>query len=87
MHLLSLPHIESMKLDELIIASPDVGGSKRANTYAKYLNAPMVICHKHRAKANEVSEMRVIGDVKGKRMSSLLTIWLTPLELLQLQLI
>ncbi|MBP8849969.1 MAG: ribose-phosphate pyrophosphokinase [Breznakibacter sp.] len=63
-----LPHIESMKLDELIIASPDVGGSKRANTYAKYLNAPMVICHKHRAKANEVSEMRVIGDVKGKNV-------------------
>ena len=63
-----LPHIQAMNLDNLVIASPDVGGSKRANTYAKYLDAPMVICHKHRAKANEVSEMRVIGDVAGKNV-------------------
>ncbi len=45
-----------------------MGGSKRANTYAKFLDVPMVICHKHRAKANEVSEMRVIGDVAGKNV-------------------
>ncbi|WP_066630432.1 ribose-phosphate pyrophosphokinase [Labilibacter marinus] len=63
-----LPHIKSMNLDNLVIASPDVGGSKRANTYAKFLGAPMVICHKSRAKANVVSEMRIIGDVKGKNV-------------------
>ena len=63
-----LPHIKSMNLDNLVIASPDVGGSKRANTYAKFLGTPMVICHKSRAKANVVSEMRIIGDVKGKNV-------------------
>ncbi len=63
-----LPHIKSLNLDDLVIASPDVGGSKRANTYAKFLGTPMVICHKTRAKANVVSEMRIIGDVKGKNV-------------------
>ena len=50
------------------IASPDVGGSKRANSYSKYLGCPMVICHKSREKANVVSEMTIIGDVKGKNV-------------------
>ena len=63
-----LPHIKSLNLDNLVIASPDVGGSKRANTYAKHLNTPMVICHKQRSKANEIDEMRIIGDVKGKNV-------------------
>ncbi|TRX72155.1 ribose-phosphate pyrophosphokinase [Carboxylicivirga sp. M1479] len=63
-----VPHIKHMNLDDLIIASPDVGGTKRANTYAKFLETPMVICHKHRSKANVVDEMRVIGDVKGKNV-------------------
>ncbi len=63
-----LPFIKKQNLDNLIIASPDVGGSKRANTYAKYMNTPMVICHKQRAKANEIEEMRIIGDVKGKNV-------------------
>jgi len=63
-----LPFIRQQKLDNLVIASPDVGGSKRANTYAKYLETPMVICHKQRAKPNEIGEMRVIGDVKGKNV-------------------
>ncbi len=63
-----LPYIRQQKLDNLVIASPDVGGSKRANTYAKYLETPMVICHKQRAKPNEIGEMRVIGDVKGKNV-------------------
>lgn len=57
--------IKNMNLPNLIIATPDVGGTKRANTYAKYLNVPMVICYKLRKKANEISEMRIIGDVKG----------------------
>ena len=50
-------------MDNLVIATPDVGGTKRANTYAKFLNVPMVICYKLRKKANEVSEMQIIGDV------------------------
>lgn len=57
---------ENMDLDNAVIATPDVGGSKRANTYAKYLGVPMVICHKSRLRANEVGEMRIIGDVEGK---------------------
>lgn len=63
-----IPYIEQLALDNLVIASPDVGGSKRANSYAKFLGVPMVICHKSRIKANEVHEMRIIGDVKGKNV-------------------
>ena len=59
-----LPYIQSLKLDNLVMASPDVGGSKRVNTFAKYLGVPMVLCHKSRTKANEVAEMTIIGDVK-----------------------
>ncbi|MCL3778994.1 ribose-phosphate pyrophosphokinase [Prolixibacteraceae bacterium JC049] len=61
-----IPFIKKMGLENLVIASPDVGGSKRANTYAKMLEADMVICHKTRSKANVVGNMTVIGDVKGK---------------------
>ncbi|MDR1679301.1 MAG: ribose-phosphate pyrophosphokinase [Prevotellaceae bacterium] len=57
---------ENFDLENLIIASPDVGGSKRADAYSKYLGLPLVLCHKSREKANVVSEMRVIGDVSGK---------------------
>lgn len=63
-----VPFINSLKLENLVVASPDIGGSKRANTYSKFLQVPMVICHKYREKANEVSEMTVIGDVKGKNV-------------------
>ncbi|TAJ13422.1 ribose-phosphate pyrophosphokinase [Marinilabiliaceae bacterium JC017] len=63
-----IPHIQQLNLDNLVIASPDVGGTKRANTYAKFLKTPMVICHKHRAKANVIEEMRIIGDVKDKNV-------------------
>ncbi len=63
---LFVPFIEKMGLDNLVIASPDVGGTKRANTYAKMLETDMVICHKTRAKANEVHNMTVIGDVLNK---------------------
>lgn len=59
-------YIESIEDKEnLVIATPDVGGSKRASSYAKYFEVPMVICYKLRKKANEVSEMQIIGDVKG----------------------
>lgn len=63
---LFIPFIEKMGLDSLVIASPDVGGTKRANTYAKMLEVDMVICHKTRAKANEIGSMTVIGEVSGK---------------------
>ena len=63
-----LPYIRSLNLDNLCIATPDVGGSKRANTYAKYLHCPLVLCNKSRVKANEVATMQVIGDVKGKNV-------------------
>ena len=53
-------------MKNLIIASPDVGGSKRANAYATYFNCGIVICYKKRKVANEVAEMKIIGDVKGK---------------------
>ena len=57
---------ETMNLENLCIATPDVGGTKRANSYAKHFGVPMVICHKSRLKANVVDEMRIIGDVAGK---------------------
>ena len=63
-----LPYLQSLKLDQLVIASPDVGGSKRANTYAKYLGCPLVLCNKTRARANEVESMQIMGDVKGKNV-------------------
>lgn len=61
---------EMRKLDtsNIIIAAPDVGGAKRANSYAKNLNCGLALCHKHRKKANEIAEMTVIGDVKGKEV-------------------
>lgn len=63
-----IPYIQSLKLEDLVIASPDVGGAKRANSYAKYLDVPLVLCHKQRAKANVVAAMTVIGDVEGKNV-------------------
>lgn len=63
-----LPYLQSLKLKDLVIASPDVGGSKRANSYAKYLGCPLVLCNKTRARANVVESMQIIGDVKGKNV-------------------
>lgn len=63
-----IPYIKSLNLDNMCIATPDVGGAKRANSYAKYLNVPLVLCHKQRAKANVVESMTVIGDVKDKNV-------------------
>ncbi|MBR7018207.1 MAG: ribose-phosphate pyrophosphokinase [Prevotella sp.] len=63
-----LPYLQSLKLDNMVIASPDVGGSKRANTYAKYLGVPLVLCNKTRARANVVESMQIIGDVKDKNV-------------------
>ena len=63
-----LPYVQSLHLKDLVIASPDVGGSKRANTYAKYLGCPLVLCNKTRARANVVDTMQIIGDVKDKNV-------------------
>ena len=58
-----LPYVQSLNLENLVIATPDVGGSKRANTYSKFLQCPLVLCNKTRKKPNEVATMQVIGDV------------------------
>lgn len=63
-----LPYLQSLHLDNMVIASPDVGGSKRANTYAKYLGCPLVLCNKTRVRANVVASMQIIGDVKDKNV-------------------
>jgi len=63
-----LPYIDSLQLEDLVIATPDVGGSKRANTYAKYLQVPLVLCNKTRARANVVENIQIIGDVKDKNV-------------------
>ncbi|MDE6009166.1 MAG: ribose-phosphate diphosphokinase, partial [Muribaculaceae bacterium] len=59
-----IPYIESLHLEEMVIASPDVGGAKRANSYAKYFDVPLVLCHKQRATAIVVANITFIGDVK-----------------------
>ena len=63
-----LPYLQSLHLKDMVIASPDVGGSKRANTYAKYFGCPLVLCNKTRARANVVASMQIIGDVKDKNV-------------------
>ena len=63
-----LPYIEKMNLDNLAIAAPDMGGAKRANAYARYLQCPVIICHKSREKANVVGSITAIGDVAGKNV-------------------
>ncbi len=61
-----IPYIKSMNLENICIASPDTGGTKRASTYSKALGCDLVIGYKHREKQNEVASLQVIGDVKGK---------------------
>ncbi|MBK5212658.1 MAG: ribose-phosphate pyrophosphokinase [Flavobacteriaceae bacterium] len=63
-----LPYLRSLNLDNLTIASPDMGGSKRAYAYSKFLNSDVVICYKQREKANIISHMELIGDVQGKNV-------------------
>ncbi|MEZ2414004.1 ribose-phosphate pyrophosphokinase [Muriicola sp. E247] len=65
---LFLPYLEKLKLKNLTIASPDMGGSKRAYAYSKALSSDVVICYKQRAKANKISHMELIGEVKGKNV-------------------
>ena len=63
-----LPYLRSLNLENLTIASPDMGGSKRAYAYSKFLESDVVICYKQREKANVISYMELIGDVKGKNV-------------------
>ena len=63
-----VPHLKSLNLENLTIASPDMGGSKRAYAYSKFLKSDVVICYKQREKANVISHMELIGDVKGKNV-------------------
>jgi len=63
-----LPHIRNLNLEDITIASPDMGGSKRAYAYSKYLNSEVVICYKQRKKANVISYMELIGDVQGRNV-------------------
>lgn len=63
-----IPYTNELKLDNLIIAAPDVGGSKRARTYAKFFNVEIVICDKYRKRTNEIASMQIIGDVKGQNV-------------------
>ena len=63
-----MPYLKSLQLEDMVIASPDVGGSKRANTYAKFFGCPLVLCNKTRARANVVATMQIIGDVEGKNV-------------------
>ncbi len=63
-----IPYIRSLQLDDIILAAPDIGASKRVREFAKVMNCDMVICDKERKRANEVASMVVIGDVKGKNV-------------------
>jgi ribose-phosphate pyrophosphokinase len=63
-----LPHLRNLGLDNLTIASPDMGGSKRAYAYSKAMESDVVICYKQREKANKISHMELIGDVTGKNV-------------------
>ena len=60
-----VPYLRSLQLDNLLFAAPDVGGVGRARAFASYFQADMVVCDKHRKRANEVASMQVIGDVEG----------------------
>lgn len=65
---LFIPYLKSLNLSDLTIASPDMGGSKRAYAYAKTLESDVVVCYKQRQKANVISHMELIGDVTGKNV-------------------
>lgn len=60
-----VPYIKSLSLDNLVFASPDVGGVARTRYFAQYLEADLVVCDKHRKRANEIAGMQLIGDVEG----------------------
>ncbi|MFO8128851.1 MAG: ribose-phosphate pyrophosphokinase [Bacteroidales bacterium] len=61
-----MPYLKTLNLPDLIMASPDTGGTRRAANYAKVLHTGFVICYKQRAKPNQVAKMDLVGDVEGK---------------------
>ncbi len=63
-----IPYIKSLNIEDLSIAAPDMGGAKRAGAYSQFLDAPMIISHKQREKANVVGQMTAIGDVEGRNV-------------------
>ena len=63
-----IPYVRAMNIENLSIASPDMGGAKKANVYAKHLNAPLVICHKDRSKANVIGSITAIGEIEGRNV-------------------
>ena len=63
-----LPYLKNLNIDNLAIAAPDMGGAKRANAYARYLQCPVIICHKSRERANVVGSITAIGEVEGKNV-------------------
>ncbi|ALM49024.1 ribose-phosphate pyrophosphokinase [Flavobacterium psychrophilum] len=63
-----LPYVKSLNLENLTIASPDMGGSKRAYAYSKFLGSDVVICYKQRKEANVIETMELIGEVTGKNI-------------------
>ena len=63
-----MPEIKALNLDNITIASPDMGGSKRAYAYSKFLESEVVICYKQRLKANVISHMELIGNVEGRNV-------------------
>jgi ribose-phosphate pyrophosphokinase len=63
-----LPYVMSLNIDNLTIASPDMGGSKRAYAYSKFLGSDVVICYKQRKQANVIEKMELIGDVSGRNV-------------------
>ena len=63
-----LPYLQNLNIENLAIAAPDMGGAKRANAYARFLQCPVIICHKSREKANVVGSITAIGDVAGKNV-------------------
>ncbi len=60
-----VPYLQSLQLKNMLFASPDVGGVTRARAYAGYFHTEMVVCDKHRKRANEIASMQIIGDVEG----------------------
>lgn len=65
---LFVPMLQQLNIDNLVMAAPDTGGTKRANAYAKALGCDLAICYKQRKVANQIESMTVIGDVKGKNV-------------------
>ena len=63
-----LPYLRGLNIQDLAIAAPDMGGAKRANAYARYLQCPVIVCHKSRERANVVGSITAIGEVEGKNV-------------------